>query len=70
MYEAYMYIKTNEHRNEQPQYNDDGTGNVTNFAFLLRIWCRGVFIKTVLCECREAVVAILLLFVLMHRSKQ
>lgn len=29
MYEAYVYIKTNEHRSEQPQYNDDGTGNVT-----------------------------------------
>lgn len=29
MYEAYQYIKTNEHRDEQPQYNDDGTGNVT-----------------------------------------
>ncbi|MFN8259774.1 MAG: hypothetical protein U0X41_02425 [Chitinophagales bacterium] len=29
MYEAYLYIKANEHRNEQPQYNDDGTGNVT-----------------------------------------
>lgn len=29
MYEAYIYIKNNEHRNEQPQYNDDGTGNVT-----------------------------------------
>ncbi len=29
MYEAYMFIKTNEHRDEQPQYNDDGTGTVT-----------------------------------------
>ena len=29
MYEAYIYIKATEHRNEQPQYNDDGTGNVT-----------------------------------------
>lgn len=29
MYEAYKYIKANEHRSEQPQYNDDGSGNVT-----------------------------------------
>lgn len=29
MYEAYLYIKANERRSEQPQYNDDGTGNVT-----------------------------------------
>lgn len=29
MYEAYIYIKNNERRSEQPQYNDDGTGSVT-----------------------------------------
>ena len=29
MYEAYIYIKTNEHRSEQPQYSDDGTGTAT-----------------------------------------
>lgn len=29
MYEAYIYIKNNEHRSEQPQYSDDGTGTPT-----------------------------------------
>ena len=29
MYEAYTYIKANEHRDEQPQFSDDGTGNAT-----------------------------------------
>ncbi len=29
MYEAYIYIKNNEHRNEQPQFSDDGLGNAT-----------------------------------------
>ena len=29
MYEAYMYVKTNEHRSEQPQFDDDGDGYST-----------------------------------------
>lgn len=29
MYEAYIYIKNTEHRNEQPQFSDDGTGTAT-----------------------------------------